>query len=212
MWKFYKPAQRFPTTAEKIPPNFGRGMENYNLFRSNNDPRNVTLDMFTAIWTISLKFFIIEPPGHLEWNIYNTAVNVWSRSAVFFSLNVQHSSKKKILLKNASKCFPGHVECDFQNPVENPLSKSWHIFSQCPEVIVKINFFKECVLSKCFSGTRRCSFDNPAENISLKRLLGFARCPENMKKSFFSPNQIPWKSSRAHLEFNFVKLTGKISP
>ena len=57
MWKFYKPAQRFPTTAEKIPPNFGRGMENYNLFRSNNDPRNETLDMFTAIWTIPLANF-----------------------------------------------------------------------------------------------------------------------------------------------------------
>ena len=64
MWKFYKPAQRFPTTAEKIPPNFGRGMENYNLFRSNNDPRNVTLDMFTAIWTIPLENF--SKQSHLD--------------------------------------------------------------------------------------------------------------------------------------------------
>ena len=131
------------------------------------------------------KFFKTEPPGHLQWKIYNTAVNVWSRSAFFFSLNVQQSSKKKILLKNASKCFPGHVECDFQNPVENLLSKSWHIFSQCPEVIVKINFFKECVQSKCFSGTQRRSFDNTTENISSKGLVGFARRPEAMKKEVF---------------------------
>ena len=65
MWKFYIPAQRFPTTAEKIPPNVGRWIKNYNLFRSNNDQRNVTLDMFTAIWTISLKFFTVEPFGAL---------------------------------------------------------------------------------------------------------------------------------------------------
>ena len=97
LWKFHKPVKRFSTTAEKIPPNVGRWMEIYNLFGSNNDPRNVTLDMFTAIWTISSKFFETEPPGHLEWNIYNTAVNVSTRSA-FFSFKVQQSSKKKILL------------------------------------------------------------------------------------------------------------------
>ena len=93
LWNFYKPVKRFSTTAEKIPPNVGRWMENYNLFRSNNDPRNVTLDMFTAICTISLKCFTIEPLGHLEWKIYNTAVNVLMRSD-FFSLNDQISFKK----------------------------------------------------------------------------------------------------------------------
>ena len=45
LWKFYKPVERFSTTAEKIPPNVGRWMKIYNLFRSNNDPRNVTLDI-----------------------------------------------------------------------------------------------------------------------------------------------------------------------
>ena len=55
--EFYKPARPFSTTAEKLQPNVGRGMENYNLFRSNNDPRNVTLDIFTAIWTNALKKF-----------------------------------------------------------------------------------------------------------------------------------------------------------
>ena len=55
--EFYKPVKRFSTTAEKIQPNVGRWMENYNLLRSNNDPRNVTLDMFTAIWTIPLENF-----------------------------------------------------------------------------------------------------------------------------------------------------------
>ena len=99
LWNFYKPVKRFSTTAEKIPPNVGRWMENYNLFRSNNDPRNVTLDMFTAIWTISLKFFTEEPIGHLEWNIYNTAVNVLTRSD-FFSPNGQISFKKIISPKN----------------------------------------------------------------------------------------------------------------
>ena len=57
LWKFYKPVKRFSTTAEKFPPNVGRWMENYNLLRSNNDPRNVTLDIFTAIWTIPLENF-----------------------------------------------------------------------------------------------------------------------------------------------------------
>ena len=55
--EIYKPAKRFSTTAEKIQPNVGRRMENYILFRSNIDPRNVTLDMFIAIWTIPLKNF-----------------------------------------------------------------------------------------------------------------------------------------------------------
>ena len=55
--EFYRPAKRFSTTAEKIPPNVGRRMKNYSLYRSNNDPWNVTLDMFTAIWTIPIKSF-----------------------------------------------------------------------------------------------------------------------------------------------------------
>ena len=91
--EFYKHAEWFSTTAKKIPPNVGRWKENYNLFRSNNDPRNVTLDMFTAIWTISLKLFTIEPLGHLEWKIYNTAVNVLTKSD-FFRLMVKLISKK----------------------------------------------------------------------------------------------------------------------
>ena len=105
LWKFYKPVKRFSTTAEKIPPNVGRWIEIYNLFRSKNDHRNVTLDMFTAIWTISLKFFTEEPIGHLEWNIYNTAVNVLTRSD-FFSLNGQISFKRIICPKiNLQKVF-----------------------------------------------------------------------------------------------------------
>ena len=99
LWKFYKHAEWFWTTAKKNPPNVGRWNENYNLFRSNNDPRNVTLDMFTAIWTISLNFFTIEPLGHLEWNFYNTAVNVLIKSD-FFSLNGQISFKKGFSPKN----------------------------------------------------------------------------------------------------------------
>ena len=55
MWKFYIPAQRFSTTAEKILPNVGRWKENYNFFRSNNDPRNVTLDM---LHFVSLDNFV----------------------------------------------------------------------------------------------------------------------------------------------------------
>ena len=98
LWKFYKPVKRFSTTAEKYLPNVGRWKEKYNLFRSNNDPRIVTLDMFTAIWTISLKFFTIEPLGHLERKIYNTAVNVLTRSD-FFRLMVKLVSKKDFLLK-----------------------------------------------------------------------------------------------------------------
>ena len=99
LWKFYKPVKRFSTTAEEIPPNVWRKMETYKLFGSINDPRNVTLDMFTAICTISLKFFTIEPLGHLEWNIYNTAEKVLTRSE-FFSLNDQISFKKIISPKN----------------------------------------------------------------------------------------------------------------
>ena len=99
LWKFYKPLKRFSTTAEKIPPNVGRWIETYKLFRSNNDHRNVTLDMFTAIWTISLKFFTVEPLGHFQWNIYNTAVNVLTRSDSI-SLNGQISFKKIISPKN----------------------------------------------------------------------------------------------------------------
>ena len=99
LWKFYKPVKRFSTTAEKFPPNVGRRMEIYELFGSNNDPRNVTLDMFTANWTILIKFFIIDPLGHLEWNIYNTAVNVLTRSDSI-SLNGQISFKKIISPKN----------------------------------------------------------------------------------------------------------------
>ena len=99
LWKFYKHVKRFSKSAEKIPPIVGRWMENYTLFRSNNDPRIVTLDKFTAICTISLKFITIEPLGHLEWNIYNTAVNVLTRSD-FFSLNDHISFKEIISPKN----------------------------------------------------------------------------------------------------------------
>ena len=69
---------------------------------------------------------------------------------------------KKILLKNASKHFPGQVECDFQNPVENLSPKRWHFFPQGAEVIVKINFFNECVQSKFFHGPQRSIFYNDA--------------------------------------------------
>ena len=99
LWKLYKHVKRFSKSAEKIPPNVGRWMENYTLFRSNNDPWIVTLDKFTAICTISLKCFTIEPLGHLEWKIYNTAVNVLTRSD-FFSLNDQISFKKLNSPKN----------------------------------------------------------------------------------------------------------------
>ena len=49
LWKFYKPVKRFSTTAEKILPNVGRWKENYNFFRSNDDPRNVTPDMLQFV-------------------------------------------------------------------------------------------------------------------------------------------------------------------
>ena len=127
LWKFYKPVKRFSTTAEKVPPNFGRRMEIYKLFGSNNDPRNVTLDMFTAIWTISLKFFIIEPLGHLNWNIYNTAVNVLTRSD-FFSLNGQTSFKKEFLLKIIFKRFS-------RTRRKRPLKPCWKSF------VKNLNFF-----------------------------------------------------------------------
>ena len=97
------------------------------------------------------------------------------------------------------------MECDFRNPVENLSPKRRHNFSQCPEVIVKSNFFKEYVQSKCFSGTRRCSFDNPAENISLKRLLGFARCPENMKKKFFFAESKSFQKFSCTLRIQFCQ-------
>ena len=96
---FTKLLSDFRRRPKKFPPNFGRGMEIYILFRSNNDPRNVNLDMFTTIWTISLKFFTIEPLGHLEWIFYSTALNVLTRSD-FFSLNDQISFKKIFFPKN----------------------------------------------------------------------------------------------------------------
>ena len=52
--EFYKPAKHFSTTTEKSPPNVGRAME-IKLSRSNIDPRNVTLDMFTVVWTSPLN-------------------------------------------------------------------------------------------------------------------------------------------------------------
>ena len=54
--EFYRPAKQFSTTIERFPPNVGRRKEKYDLFGSDNDPRIVTLDTFTAIWTSSSSF------------------------------------------------------------------------------------------------------------------------------------------------------------
>ena len=52
-----------------------------------------------------------------------------------FALNFRKRKKITCLNKNLSKCCHGCVECSFDNPAENFLTKSLIFFAECPEMI-----------------------------------------------------------------------------
>ena len=98
------------------------------------------------------------------------------------------------------KCFSGHVECSFDKPADDFLSKVQKFSLKVPKNYL---FWKNFFISKMSSGHVKCSFDNTAEKIWLRVRIFFTECPKKFwfvfSLFFFRP-----KRSSEQVECNSV--------
>ena len=59
----------------------------------------------------------------------------------------ENKKKKKLFLLN---CFSGHVECSFDNPVEQTLTEGRKIFPESPKNFKKIKLSQKKMFLKMF--------------------------------------------------------------
>ena len=85
---------------------------------------------------------------HLEQNVYNTAVNVWT-SSNFVRLMFEKVSRKMFSPRKSLEMFYWTRRMRLSKPCWKSFAKSWHFFYKAPEMIVKLfssrNVFNQSV-------------------------------------------------------------------